>query len=172
MDSGITVGKLRLTDASEVREFCKVCESKGYRNNSTLGKIKFKDIPYWAVRKHNKIICISGCHVLFDTSYRILARAVALESRAGLSRYHFNSLPFYYHIQPQIEWAKQQGGTDFFITTNKNRDESGKMERMHRVMQLLEKQGLLELTYDDYVLNGVTQSLWKLNYKKYLSLRL
>ena len=45
------------------------------------------------------------------------------------------------------------------------------MARMHRVMQLLEKQGLLELAYDDYMLNGVRQSLWKLNYKRYCDIR-
>ena len=122
MDYGITVEKLRLTDAPEVKLPPEVFTEPPSAADT---EIWIPAIGQGAIgiesRKNNKIICISGCHVLFDTSYRILARAVALESRAGLSRYHFNSLPFYYHIQLQVEWAKQQGGTEFFITTNKNR---------------------------------------------------
>ncbi len=179
-DSGITVEVLSRKDFAQLKEFCKVCATKGYRNNTDFGRLKLnKIIPpygqYWVVKRDNKIICLSGCHKfpeIDDTSYRILFRAVGLETRTGLSRYHFNSLPFYWHVRPQVEWIKKQGGERFFITTqtDEGSDVSGKMFRMDKVMHLLEKQGILKL--ETILKIGYTKEhVWELNYNEYLSKR-
>ena len=66
-DSGITVEVLSRKDFAQLKEFCKVCATKGYRNNTDFGRLKLnKMVPpygqYWVVKRDNKIICLSGCH--------------------------------------------------------------------------------------------------------------
>jgi hypothetical protein len=83
-----------------------------------------------------------------------------------------SSLPFYYHVPLEIEWAKKANATKFVVTTNwSNPDGIASMSKSHRVFQLLEKQGLVSCLEEKVILFDTEQSVWNLNLEKYFTAR-
>jgi hypothetical protein len=137
--------------------------------------MKWKDIPFWGTWVDDNLAAVSGVQHLpeiSETTYRLLFRGAQLPEYnkyfSTPSRYHFNSIPFYEHIIPQMESCP--AGSEFVITTNVTHDASGHMNRTHRVMQLLAKQGVVTLLKNDILYNTL-QSIWSLNVDCYLEKR-
>ena len=176
--------KLHREHESLLNEFCKSAGLAGYANNASLEAMKFgkeydlSEIPaFWGVVVDNKIISVSGSHHWRDddgqpTMMRCLFRSATLPEYEtvvpGLSKNHMNSLPFSVMLPHQINQGLRDGVEHFYITTsNGKHDASGKMKRTHRVLQLLEKVGLVKYAGDD-VFYSTEQTKWELHLDNYL----
>ena len=169
-------------------EFLQKCENKKFQNNNTLDNMKFQwclDVggTWFATYDEGEIISLSGIHPWdygrhFGTdekSWRILFRGVQLEPRKiGLNRYHMQSHGFFYEIPMQIEWAMKRSlnpdNEYFYITTNTDNDNSGKMIRINKTFHHLEKTGLVKCLGVSEVYD-VDQTVWELNQEKYKQIR-
>ena len=166
---------------NDLRWFCQMCAKLGYINNTDFTKMKLDWCletggQFYLTYINNKLNAISGCHPLPEvgpTTYRMLFRGVNLDGNALqiVSKTHMNSVAFLLHIPRQIEWAKQHGADQFVITTNWVNPEIKSMEGSHRVMKLLERQGLVDCLIDKIELFYTTQTVWKINVKNYLEAR-
>jgi hypothetical protein len=167
-----------------VEEFCKECQAAGYKNNESLEAMKLE----WCLSRggqffltyiNDRIISLSGCHPLpeaGDSAYRVLFRGATLPEyqnlHGTLSKTHMNSIPFYYHIPRQINWAKTAGYTTYAVTTNhNNKDGIQSMDKSHRVFKLLEKQNIVGCLHEQMTLFNTEQSVWNLNVDNYFSFR-
>lgn len=163
-----------------VEEFCQECKLEGYKNNDSLKSMKLD----WCLKLggqftltyfDDKLISLSGCHPLPEAGenvYRILFRGATLPGyqnwQGTLSKTHMNSIPFYYHIPRQINWARMAGYSDTVVTTNhNNKDGIQSMNKSHRVFRLLEKQGIVTCLYENLWLFNNQQSVWSLNVDNY-----
>ncbi len=161
----------------ELEQFCKDCSVQGYHNNSSTQAMKFDwcaDTGAWfATRKNNKIISISGIHPWLN-GWRALFRGVQTEARPGLSRHHMSSYCFHSQLPLQIEWAKQQEkypeNLSIYITTNTETDASGKMLRINKTFTHLERAGLVQ-NLGRAEAFSVLQNVWLLNIDKYTEIR-
>jgi len=158
---------------SHVSDFCNSCYNLGYMNNSSLDAMKYDWClktggEWWAYYRNNKIVSMAGAHP-FEDGFRFLFRGAQLETaRNSLSKTHMTSIPWSIIMPEQIAWASGvlTEDTPAYITTNIEHDASGKMNRTHRVLQLLEKQGIVKYIYDKDVFNTL-QSIWRLNVGAY-----
>jgi hypothetical protein len=122
------------------------------------------------------LIAVSGCHPLPEvgtTTWRLLFRGVNLKNNIFniVSKSHMTSTGFFYHVLPQIEWARAHGGDQFVITTNWANPEIPSMEKSHRIFKLLERQGLVTCLIEKINLFNTDQTVWQLNVDKYTELR-
>mgnify|MGYP004318752323 CR=1 FL=1 len=128
---------------------------------------------WFATRKNNKIISISGIHPWLN-GWRALFRGVQTEARPGLSRHHMSSYCFHSQLPLQIEWAKQQEkypeNLSIYITTNTETDQSGKMLRINKTFTHLERAGLVQNLGRAEAFNTL-QNVWLLNIDKYTEIR-
>lgn len=176
--------KLNQTHTNLVEDFCIRAGLAGFSNNASIEAMKFNgqydlhEIPsFWAVIKDNTIVSVSGSHHWFDddsepSMLRCLFRSATLPEYdsivPGLNKYHMNSLPFSVLLPLQINQGLKEGVKNFYITTsNSNHDASGKMQRTHRVLQLLERLGLVTHAGDEIVYS-TSQSKWEINLDQYL----
>jgi hypothetical protein len=176
--------KLNQTHTNIVEDFCIHARLAGYANNASIEAMKFngqydlQEIPsFWAVVKDNVIVSVSGSHHWVDddsepSMLRCLFRSATLPEYdsivPGLNKYHMNSLPFSVLLPLQINQGLKEGVKNFYITTsNSNHDASGKMQRTHRVLQLLERLGLVTHAGDEIVYS-TSQSKWEINLDRYL----
>jgi hypothetical protein len=167
-----------------LEEFCLKCNKLGYYNNMSLEAIKLD----WCIKKggqffltyyDNMLVGLSGCHPLpqvGENIFRLLFRGIELPEYRNIfnviSKTHMTSVPFYYHVPLEIEWAKAKGATKFVVTTNwNNPDGITSMSKSHRVFQLLEKQGIVSCLADNVILFETEQSVWELNLNSYFSAR-
>ena len=91
------------------------------------------------------------------------------ERPAGLNKYHMSSYGFAEHLPRQIEWAQvMSNDTDvpIYITTNVDNDASGKMLRVNKIFNILEKQKIVDFVGEEDVYY-TKQNIWKLNKKEY-----
>lgn len=161
-----------------LEEFCNQCNLDGYQNNKSLDAIKLdwclvSGGQFFLTYLDNKIISISGCHPLPEIdqfTYRIVFRGATLKQYQNIfniiSKTHMTSIPFLYHMPRQIEWAKGQGYTNFVITTNIDNENIPSMNKSHRVLTSLSKQGMVECIIENKTLFYSEQSVWKLNLEK------
>jgi hypothetical protein len=157
----------------DVRDFCSRCSQLGYNNNSTLLTMKWQWCldnggAWWAAYRDDKIVSIAGCHPFRD-GYRLVFRGAQTESnQTGLSKHHLSSIPWAVLMPEQIAWCSgvATGETPGYITTNVANDASGKMNRTHRVMNLLATQRIVNYL-DTNVVYGAKQSIWTLNVGAY-----
>jgi hypothetical protein len=167
-----------------VEEFCQACKLVGYKNNDSVKSMRLD----WCLKLggqffltyfDGKLISLSGCHPLPEAGeniYRILFRGATLPGyqnlHGTLSKTHMNSIPFYYHVPRQVNWANTLGHNTYAITTNhSNKDSIQSMSKSHRVLGLLEKQNLVTcLQHDLWLFNNV-QSVWSLNLDTYFTAR-
>ena len=160
---------------SELSVFCIKCQVLGYNNNSSLQAMKYewcKDWgEYWGAWIDNRLVAVAGAHPLPEVgpnAMRVLFRGCQVDDLyTGLSKTHMNSIPFRDILPHQIEAYPDK---DLYITTNVSHDASGRMNRTHKVMKLLDKLGIvqynctMELYYTE-------QSVWKLNVERYNEVR-
>lgn len=161
-----------------IEQFCCECDRLGFKNNNSLLSLKLtSDVDlisppvYWAiVDDNNSIISLSGCHEFDHGILRCLFRSATIKRQnlvKSLSKTHMTSLPFSILLPLQIHWGLQQGFKEFVITTsNTDEDQSGKMMRTHRVMQLLCRQKIVDFIKNDIIFHS-SQTLWKINLSKY-----
>lgn len=161
-------------DLEMLQTFCDECKELGYQNNSSFERMKLlwcKEVgEYWCAIKDNRIVAVAGCHPLpevADDAWRIMFRGCELpgnDTFKGLGKGDWNSITQREVIPLMIEWIPSN---KLYITTNIDYDHSnGKSARNHRLMGLLAKQGILD-HYKDMFLNGVNQTVWKLNIDEY-----
>lgn len=159
---------------ADVERFTYRCEAYGYYNNNTLKGMKYKWCldrggAWWAVyNNEDAIISMAGAHPFWD-GVRLLFRGVQTEpAQLGLSKTHMTSIPWKIIMPEQIGyWSGViTNETPAYITTNVENDASGKMNRTHRVLKLLSKQGIVDYMIDEELF-GVQQSVWRLNVQKY-----
>ena len=114
------------------------------------------------------IVSITGIHP-FKDGYRALYRGAQLWSRPmkGLNRYQMQSWGIYEHLPLHIEFAN---GKPLYITTNINKDNSGRMNRIHNSFTAMEKGGMVSYQGDEQIFNAM-QSVWKLNVDRYFEIR-
>lgn len=158
-------------------EYCENCKKLGYNNNNSLESLKLyhnNDLlglpDYWAILKQNKIITLSGSHKFSETQQRCLFRSATIDNNQivkTLSKTHMLSLPFSILLPFQILDGLKKGIKEFIITTsNSDLDQSGKMGRTHRVLNLLSKQKIVDFVRNDTIFH-VPQSVWKINLENY-----
>tara|TARA_B100001057_G_scaffold156527_1_gene156986 strand:+ start:8074 stop:8601 length:528 start_codon:yes stop_codon:yes gene_type:complete len=170
------VSTLNQWTGAAVKKFCKECEALGYLNNSSLQTMKYEwckeQGEYWGAWHNEKLISVAGAHPLPEVSenaVRVLFRGCQIQSpHKGLNASHMNSVPFRDILPHQIEMYKEN---DLYITTNISHDASGHMHKTHRVMQLLEKRGIVDLHIESMNLYNTDQSVWKLNKDRYNEIR-
>lgn len=171
-----TVKILSTAHESELHIFCAECKKLGYKNNSSLKELRWEKTKqwgeFWGAWYNEKLISIAGAHPLpevSDTAIRVLFRGCQLHSPYnGISPNHMNSIPFRNILPYQI---KKYINRDLYITTNIHKDNSGKMHRTHKVMQLLSKKGIVDLCIEDMIIYNTNQSVWKLNKERYFEIR-
>jgi hypothetical protein len=155
-----------------VQEFIFKCSLRGFKNNSSLKKMKWDwcliEGAWYATYNIKNIIAMSGIHPFRD-GYRALYRGAQLSTRPvkGLNRYQMQSWGIYAHLPLQIEFAK---GKPLYITTNISYDPSGRMNRIHKSFKVIEKGGMISHVADEEIFN-TQQSVWLLNKKKYFEIR-
>jgi len=155
-----------------LEDFIEQCTLLGYKNNSSLKELRWNwclEGGMWYVTyEEDSIISMSGIHP-FKNGYRAVYRGAQLKQHPikGLNRYQMQSWPIYAHLPLQIEFAKNK---PLYITTNTNRDNSGRMNRIHNSFSAMAKGGMVDYIGDEQIFNAV-QSVWKLNVKKYFEIR-
>jgi hypothetical protein len=167
-------------DDNKLPAFFEECEKVGYTNNTSRETMKLvdgHDLPtdpqYWALLVDGGIASISGCHG-YDDSGRILRclfRSATLPKYQhiipGTSKTHMNSAPFSLLLPYQIDWGIENGYQKFYITTSHgSHDASGKMNRTHRALELLAKQGIVDYVGEEEYY-WTPQTIWALNLNRY-----
>lgn len=164
-----------------LEKFCKSCQEQGYKNNQSLDAIKLEWCldhggQFFLTYLDDVIISISGCHPLPEVGtdvYRILFRGATLEqyqNHLGItSKTHMTSIPFYTHIPLAIDWVKRN--KRLVITTNWNNPTIVSMNKSHRVLGLLAKQGIVDCLIEKTELFYTEQTVWQLNTDRYLEAR-
>jgi len=155
-----------------LEDFISQCTLLGYKNNSSLKEMRWDwclDGGTWyATYDNHTIVSITGIHP-FKDGYRALYRGAQLWSRPmkGLNRYQMQSWGIYEHLPLHIEFAN---GKPLYITTNINKDNSGRMNRIHKSFTAMEKGGMVSYQGDEQIFNAM-QSVWKLNVNRYFEIR-
>jgi hypothetical protein len=163
---------------SLLEDFCKTCESYGYINNSSFKAMKLewcKSVgEFWCAIEDNKISAVAGFHSfpeISSSAVRILFRGCELPRKdnfKGLGKAQWNSIGFREFIPLFINRCNS---SELIITTNVDYDHSnGRSTRNHKVMKLMEKQGLLN-NRGDALIYGKLQTIWQLNIDTYLERR-
>ena len=157
----------------DVEQFCKDCASLNYNNNRSLQAMKYdwcieQGGAWWAAYEGDRIVSMAGAHPFWD-GYRFLFRGVQTKTASNsLSKKHLTSIPWALLMPHQIAYFSGvlTEETPAYITTNVSHDESGKMNRTHRVLQLLERQGIVNFIADEEIYH-VMQSVWRLDVGAY-----
>lgn len=155
-----------------LEDFISQCALFGWKNNSSLKELRWdwclQDGMWYATYTSNSIVSLTGIHP-FKDGYRALYRGAQLWARPmkGLNRYQMQSWGIYDHLPLQIEFAK---GKPLYITTNINRDNSGRMNRIHKSFSAMAKGGMVSYEGDEQIFNAM-QSVWKLNTQRYFEIR-
>ena len=154
-----------------MQSFYQSCSQLGYVNNVSPDSMKFDFVHqrfgnYWGLELNNNLVAVAGCLEFPEVSsdaFRIQFRGCELpgtDVKKTLSKSHFNSSTFRELIPYQIQWANKFGCDNLYLTTNID-------NKNHRAMQLIAKQGFLNL-YSEQMLFGVEQAIWKLDNEKYI----
>lgn len=155
-----------------LEDFIEQCTLLGWKNNSSLKELRWEWCleggMWYATYNDDKIISLTGIHP-FKDGYRALYRGAQLSPRPikGLSRYQMQSWGIYDHLPLQIEFAK---GKPLYITTNIDKDNSGRMNRIHKSFTAMAKGGMVDYIDDEKIFNAL-QSVWKLNVNRYFEIR-
>lgn len=157
---------------SAVEKFIAECSKLGYKNNSSLKEMRWdwclEEGAWYATYEDDSIISMSGIHP-FKNGFRAVYRGAQLKQHPvkGLNKYQMQSWPIYAHLPLQIEFAKNK---PLYITTNTDRDNSGRMNRIHNSFSTMAKGKMVSYICNEQVFNSV-QSVWKLNNDRYFEIR-
>ena len=154
--------------------FCKKATQFKYENNSSLKAMKFdwckEQGEYFCAIKDNEIVAVAGCHPLPEVNsnaWRILFRGCELpmqDTFRGLGKGDWNSITQREMIPKFIEYCPTD---ELYITTNTYHEHSnGKAARNHKLMGLLDRQGILD-KHSEMMLYYTEQTVWKLNIEEY-----
>ncbi len=129
---------------------------------------------WFATYENNKIISVSGIHPWLN-GWRVLFRGAQTKARnSGLSKHHMQSYCFHSQMPLQIEYAKERERYPedlcIYITTNTETDQSGKMLRINKTFNLLERTGLVK-NMGRAEAYHVIQNVWLLDVEKYTEIR-
>lgn len=161
-----------------LERFCQKASELKYINNSSLKAMKYEwckeQGEYFCAIVDNEIVAVAGCHPLPEVSpnaWRILFRGCELPGASpykGLSKGDWNSITQRDFIPIFIDWCPSD---ELYLTTNIDHEHSnGKASRNHRLMGLLEKQGILT-KHADMELYYTQQTVWRLNIHEYTKRR-
>ena len=174
----IEVVKLETEHIPLLEKFCKECEDLGYNNNSSLTAMKFGamydlgEVPaFFGTVVDGELAAIAGSHSIGEKKLRCGFRGAVLPRFSniitGLSKTHMTNLSWAPLMPESIIEGLDRGFEEFFITTSHtDHDASGKMHRTHRAMQLLAKQGIMELQ-GEIMLYHTPQTLWRFNLPRF-----
>ena len=157
-----------------MQSFYQSCSELGYVNNVSRDEMKFDRVKtrfgnYWGLELNKRLVATAGCLEFPEVSpnaFRIQFRGCELpqtDVKKTLSKSHFNSSTFRELIPYQIEWARNMGSEELYLTTNID-------NKNHRAMQLIAKQGYLSL-HSEEILFGKEQAIWSFNIDKYITER-
>lgn len=172
--SKIKIQIINESNVEKLLDFCAKCKVLGYYNNSSIEKMKLEwckqNGEYFCAIKDNEIIAVAGCHRLpqiSNSAWRILFRGCELPNKdnfKGLSKGDWKSITQREFIPIMIDYCNSN---ELYLTTNVDIDNSnGKAARNHKLMGLLEKQGILS-NKGDMDLFSTYQTLWQLNISEY-----
>lgn len=154
--------------------FFEECLQNGFVNNVSRDTMKFDTVKirfgnYWGLELNKRLIATAGClefPEVSENAFRIQFRGCELpqtDVKKTLSKSHFNSSTFRELIPYQIQWARNMGSEELYLTTNLD-------NKNHRAMQLIAKQGYLTL-YSEEMLFDKEQAIWRLDVDKYITER-
>ena len=163
-------------DTDILEDFCNKCAALGYTNNSSIDKLKFDYITenngaYFYAFLNDTLVSLAGCYhfpELGDSAYRFSYRGVQLpgvDTYQGLSKNHFNSIPWRVLLNYQIKHGLDRGATEFYTTTN-IKDEFGRVPKTDKMMHYISQKGIVAL-HDTINIFNIEQRVWKLNLEKY-----
>jgi hypothetical protein len=161
------VRTIEKSDRNELIVFCKKCNELGYNNNSSLMAMKYdwckEQGEYWGAWVDKKIIAVAGAHPIPELGLefvRVLFRGCQIENPyKGISKYHLNTVLFRNILNAQMNYYPIHR---LIMTTNINRDNSGKMQRSHNMLKLISKTNIVS-HYCDMIYYNTQQSLWEIN---------
>jgi hypothetical protein len=153
-------------------EFYHQCQLEGNINNSSQKAMKvgvFENEHWWAYSDRGKIISISGCHPSDDFGsggWRLLFRSATLNdyrSKAGkFSRDLNHDFCFGHLLKVQIDFAKKQGASRLFFTTNSSSDGyQGSLKADKIVENVLLPMGKVKLIESNYTYFYCKQNIWE-----------
>jgi len=151
--------------------FFNQCKTYGFVNNTSRSAMKLDFVKerfgnMWGLEKNGFLIACAGClefPEVSDNAYRIQFRGCEIpgsDIKKSLSKSHFNSSTFRELIPYQIEWCYKMGSDELYLTSNID-------NKNHKAMQLIAKQGYLNL-YKETILFNVQQAIWRFNIDKYI----
>ena len=186
----ITFRQLVDTDLEMLQTFCNKCKNLGYDNNSSFESIKLDKMkmPYGQYfvgvdTEKNTIFNLAGVHHLPEvspTAWRCLFRGAQLPGynmSKGLTKNIFlTGYQLSYILPLQMNFIrKQYPECTFYMSSNTPKDakdNSGKSMRMDTLMHnTLYKEGVLRLWKENFELFYTSQTVWKVNEKKYWQYR-
>lgn len=164
-------------DLQKLQRFCNECRLHGFVNNDTiekhkLGWVKENDGVMLAAYLNGDIISVAGCHRIEGNSFRVCFRGAQIPERdtyKGISKLHFNSIPWRVLLPGLIEWCDAKGAERLYVTTNTDNDKA-RLAHTNRALTLLSKQGIVTLDKTEEYF-GVMQNFWLLNTGAYYESR-
>lgn len=172
---------LQESDYPALEIFCNKCKDLGLVNNSSFQAIKLDKMkmPYGQYfigydYRTQEIWNLAGVHQLPEISpnaWRCLFRGAQLPGYAMQSMLSKNMLKTSYQmtfvLHWQIEFIKMRyPNAEFYTSTNNLKNENVPVKSQvldQRVNPLLQKQGIFEKIYDDFLLYNTSQSIWRVH---------
>lgn len=173
----ITFRQLEDTDIDRLQKFCEECSKLGYTNNSSFQSIKLDKMrmPYGKYfvgvdESKDRIFNLAGVHHLPEiapNAWRCLFRGAQLPGyaiRKGLSKNMLRTgYQLAYILPMQIDYIKKQyDDAEFYMTTNIDKDGSGKSIRMGKFVELLLRDDIL-IKHSEQELFYTMQKIWKID---------
>lgn len=116
----------------------------------------------------DEMIGVAGCHRINDNDFRVCFRGAQLPGKdiyTGMSKLHFNSIPWRLLLPYQIDWCSGKGAERLFVTTNADRTDA-RLAHTNRAMHILAKRGIV-MHHKTEVYFDVLQNFWLLNIEAY-----
>ena len=154
-------------DIISLLEFCETCSILGYKNNESLKSLRYYETKengeWWAAWLDSRIIAMAGSYPIPELGnefMRVLFRGCQIENPyKGISKYHLNTVLFRDILKAQMEKYPVHR---LIMTTNVVNDNSGKMQRSHRMLQKMSTTKIVS-HFCDMEYYNTQQSLWEIN---------
>lgn len=165
------------SDLDKLQIFCDECKRLGYNNNASFDSIKLNKMkmPYGKYfvgidESKDIIFNLAGVHHLPEVSHnawRCLFRGAQLPGYAvskGISKNMFKTgYQLAYVLPMQIEFIQNiYPDAEFYMSTNVDKDGSGKSIRMGKFVEKLLRNNFLE-KHSEQELFYTQQKIWKIN---------
>ncbi len=155
-----------------LNEFYHQCSIEGNINNSSEKAMKVGAFPnqhWWAYSDNGKFISISGCYPSDDFGaggWRLLFRSVTLRNYRGkagkFSKDLNHDFCFGHLLKVQKKYAKKQGASKLFFTTNSDYDGyNGSLKANQVVQNVLLPMGRVKLIQANHTYFFCKQNIWE-----------